>query len=317
MGDPKYQYIFLPKTQLRIPNVPNPRKQEDYDYRPNIGYKLAEFMEDILNGEEMYKISGGSSESKGAQATFIKKYFGDPDPKTEGELGKDTSFAMDKDDADSNKTNSEKIGETAIKLKFKKIVNKEIKSNQFFVVSCKTINDKGEESPNIKYKFFHISEVSNAKVYLAMCNSFFYFNGYLKDSPNGEDKENEPKDGRQKSIDKGDLERLVIESKFKNEKNEFLSYNMKYTSIKQELINSLLTSGSKMEITYIGADKRKTEVEKIKVIAGYWLADDKSVPYIAYLSKEYLNKKITGGSNSIKEVTAHIKNANNTIIKKI
>jgi hypothetical protein len=318
MADPKYQYIFLPKTQLRIPNVPNPRKQEDYDYRPNIGYKLAEFMEDILNGEELYKISGGSSDSKGAQAAFIKKYFGDPDAKTEGELGKDTSFAIDKDDADSNSTNSSKIGTNAIKLKFKKgVLNKTIKANQFFVVTCKTINEKGEESANTSYRFFQVVEVSgNSNIYLSMCNSFFYFDSYLKDAPNSEKKEGEPVDGRKKTIEKGDLEKLITQSKFQTEDKKFLSYVMKYTSSKSEFINSILISGTKLEITYITSDKN-TETEKIKVIAGYWLVDDKSEPYTAYLDKEYLSKKITGGSNSIKDVSTHLRNANNTSIKKI
>jgi len=318
LGDPKYQYIFSKTTKLRMPKVSNPSKQEDYEYRGNAGANLRKFMTDILDGEELYKISGGSTE-KGSQAKFLAKYFGEPDEKTKVYTKDENGlFTLDREDGEENSKNAKAIDANSITLKFKKgIVNKNLKANQFFVVICKTIKDNGEESANTTYRFFQVVDISgNGNIYLSMCNSFFYFNGYLKDSPNSEQKEGEPVDGRKKTIEKGDLEKLITQSKFQTEDKKFRSYVMKYTTIKQEFINSLLTSGNEFEINYIDKDK-KEENEKVKIISGYWLVDDKSLPYTAYLTKEYLAKKITGGSNSIKDVSTHLKNANIKGIKKI
>lgn len=303
LGDTKYQYIFSKDTKLRMPIVPNPKKPEDYEYRENAGANLRRFMTDILNGEQLYKISG-SGNDKGAQSTFLASYFGEPDPKTEGELGKDTSFTFDKEDGDENSKNATTIDKNA--LHFSKINNKEISTNQFFVLHCNTIDEKGVESKPT-YRFFHISEKTNNDSYLAMCNTFFFFGSYLEG----------------KKVEKGDIKTFVNQAKFTDEKKDFKSYFMKYTSAKNDIFNSLLTPGSKFEIKYVGSDAKSPNTEKIKVIDAYWLAEkDKdgkyTVPYTAKdLTQEFLNKKITSESNKVKNVVAHIKNANNTTIKKI
>ena len=315
LGDPKYQYIFDKKTKLRMPKVSNPSKMEDYEFRTNAGANLRRFMTDILDGEELYKISGGSSTDKGTQAKFLEKYFGEPDEKTKGELGTETSFAMDKEDGDSNSENATKIDENSLKLKFKKTPNKEFKTNQFFAINCKVIDENGNESKPT-YRFFQLSEVGkNGFSYLSMCNSFFFFEDYLKSSPNKDEK-----DARKKVIDKGDMQLLVNQSKFTTEDKKFKSYYMKYTNIKNEFVNSLFVPGSKFEITYINKDKN-SETEKIKVIDSYWLVEevDKKVEiYTANLDQEYLNKKIQGENNNVKNVPVFIKNnINQTSIKKI
>jgi hypothetical protein len=304
LGDTKYQYIFSKDTKLRMPIVPSPKKPEDYEYRENAGANLRRFMTDILNGEQLYKISG-SGNDKGAQSTFLASYFGEPDAKTEGELGKDTSFTLDKEDGVENSKNSAAIDKNA--LHFSKINNKEISTNQFFVVNCNTIDDKGVESKPT-YRFFHISEKTNNDSYLAMCNTFFFFGSYLEG----------------KKVEKGDgIKTFVNQAKFTDGKGDFKSYFMKYTSTKNDIFNSLLTPGSKFEIKYVGSDAKSADTEKIKVIDAYWLAEkDKdgkyTVPYTAKdLTQEFLNKKITSESNKVKNVVAHIKNANNTSIKKI
>ena len=148
-----------------------------------------------------------------------------------------------------------------------------------------------------------------------MCNSFFFFEDYLKSAPNKDEK-----DARKKVIDKGDMQLLVNQSKFTTEDKKFKSYYMKYTNIKNEFINSLFVSGSKFEITYITNDK-KSKTEKIKVIDSYWLVEvvgDKVEIYTANLTQEYLNKKIQGENNNVKNVSVFVKNnLNQTSIKKI
>ena len=315
LGDPKYQYIFDKTTKLRMPKVSNPSKIEDYEFRENAGANLRRFMTDILDGEELYKISGGSSTDKGTQAKFLEKYFGEPDEKTKGELGTETSFAIDGEDGASNSENATKIGENSLKLKFKKAPNKEFKTNQFFAINCKVIDENGNESKPT-YRFFQLSEVGkNGFSYLSMCNSFFFFEDYLKSAPNKDEK-----DARKKVIDKGDMQLLVNQSKFTTEDKKFKSYYMKYTNIKNEFINSLFVSGSKFEITYITNDK-KSKTEKIKVIDSYWLVEvvgDKVEIYTANLTQEYLNKKIQGENNNVKNVSVFVKNnLNQTSIKKI
>ena len=315
LGDLKYQYIFDKKTELRMPKVSNPSKIEDYEFRKNAGANLRRFMTDILDGEELYKISGGSSTDKGTQAKFLEKYFGEPDEKTKEELGGETSFTIDKEDGEENSKNATKIDANSLKLKFKKIPNKEFKTNQFFAINCKLIDENGEES-NPTYRFFKLSEVGkNGFSYLSMCNSFFFFEDYLKSAPNKDEK-----DARKKTIEKGDMQLLVNQAKFTTEDKSFKSYYMKYTNIKNELINSLFISGSKFEITYINKDKN-SETEKIKVIDSYWLVEEvggKVEIYTANLTQDYLNKKIQGENNNVKNVPVFIKNnLNQTSIKKI
>ena len=315
LGDPKYQYIFDKKTKLRMPKVSNPSKMEDYEFRENAGANLRRFMTDILDGEELYKISGGSSADKGTQAKFLEKYFGEPDEKTKDELGKETAFAIDKEDGDSNSENATKIDKNSLKLIFKKTSNKEFKTNQFFAIYCKVIDENGNESKPT-YRFFQLAEVGkNGITYLSMCNSFFFFEDYLKSAPNKDEK-----DARKKTIDKGDIQTLINQSKFTASDKSFKSYYMKYTNIKNELMNSLLIPGSKFEVTYINKDQNPQK-EKISIIDGYWLTeevDGKPQIYTANLTPEYLNGKIKGENNSVKNVVTFIKNnTNQTSIKKI
>ena len=315
MGDARYQYIFSKTTKLRMPLVSNPSKKEDYEYRDNAGANLRKFMTDILDGDALYKISGHGSE-KGAQAKFLAKYFGEPDEKTKVYMDKGEGFTLDREDGEENSKNASAIEASSIPLKFKKSANKTTKQNQFFTLSYKTIDDKGVEGDVLKYRYFYIAEKSKSgNSYLAMCNTFYYFQKYVIDAPNGEAKPDQPIDGRKKIINKGDLSKLNISSNFTKDK-KFFSYLMHYTSIKNELLDSISTPGINIEITSIGSDN-KAQSEKIKIIDSYWLVDDKSIPYTPNITQEYLDKKITGGSNSIKKIATHIKNANNTSIKKI
>jgi hypothetical protein len=73
MGDREYEYIFSKNTKMRFPLVPNPKNEEDWEIRKGAGLALNKFMNELIDGDSLYKTS---STDRGAQAKFIEKYFG-------------------------------------------------------------------------------------------------------------------------------------------------------------------------------------------------------------------------------------------------
>jgi len=301
LGDPKYQYIFNSNTKLRIADVPNPKNKEDYRYVEKGGSILRTFMTDILDGEELYKISGSSS-NKGVQEKFLTKYFGDVSLEGQPDL------TMTPLEGKENSDNATLIDNNAIKLEFKKVSNNSITEKQYFVIDYKTINDKGELS-DIKKRYFYINDYlkSNGEYNLSYCGSFYFFYKYITNSPN-----KEASDGRKKTVTKGSLDSLENSNTYRvKDDNTLKPYNMKYTRIKN--IKGLITPNQKMNFKSIKNDRRDIEDENIQVINSYWLCM-KDIPWTMIYDVDKFNKMFTfGDSNKISDVKTHLGSSSSDI----
>jgi hypothetical protein len=286
MGDRKYQFIFNPNTKIKMPLVPNPdpKNKKDWEYREKGGVNLRAFMTDIMDGEELYKLGGGKD--KGAQSAFLEKYFGS----VKSEVG---PLSIGKD-GEENAELQKQIDEKSKKISFTRgFQNKEIKAGQFFVLEGKTENDK------ISNRYFFVTKVTPNKVYLSYSNSFYFFEGYITDSPNKEEK-----DQSKKKVEKGELTEFAKNSKVKVDGEE-KSVIMKYTSVKS--IDGLLKPG-KIKIKGVNKDGDVKE-EEFTVEKFYWLTEEqKGVGKGAWVGNYtdkglvWLNKKISsyGPNNSLK-----------------
>ena len=263
LGDKKYEPIFKAKMILGKTTESNRTektgdkdtitndKTTKYEEKEGAGAKLRKFMNDILDGEALYKISGRSE--AGAQSKFLNDYFG---------VDVDTSknpFTITKEEAESNTKNATIILDKSLRIKFKKnIKNEETKNNQIFALNVESLNDDKEN----EYYFFRILDTKNGLA-LSFSKTFGDLNDDIKNS-NNKDKE----DGRKKIIEKGDLSNLKLDKEYTDKKeNKTLKYITKFTSTSN--LNELLTSGNNVEISYINNNVIKTI--KFKVLDHYWL----------------------------------------------
>jgi hypothetical protein len=311
MGDAEFSYIFTPKTKLRMPLVPNPSKAEDWEMREGAGAKLRDFMNDMLDGEELYKVSSSSTE-KGAQAKFLEKYFGKV---SEKEIS--SSFAITDEEGNDNSEAATAISSSSLNIKFmdsSKITPvPNLTKGNFIAVKCRTIDNNGKVSEKTKDRYFFVAGNKNNRFCLAMCNSFYYFKDIIKDAPN-EDK----MDGRKKVIEKGDLPGTLVDStSFRDENTrQTLRYQMKYTSTNSPQI---FTKGSTIEIIYIkGDNQRAVESEKIRIESVHWLIYGEKKPYSPDIDIDHMKKKIGayGEWFNKPDIVSYVTTANNTNIKK-
>ena len=285
MGDRKYQFIFNPNTKIKMPLVPNPdpKNKKNWEYREKGGVNLRAFMTDIMDGEELYKMN---SNEKGAQSKFLEKYFGSINseiPPTS--IGKD---------GEENLKLQKEINDKAKKISFSRgFQNKEIKAGQFFVLEGKNESDK------ITTRYFFVTKVTPNRVYLAYCNSFYYFESYISDCPN-----QDPKDQSKKKVEKGELAEFLKNSKVKIDGNE-MQVIMKYTYSKG--LENILKPG---KINIKGLDgEGKIKDEEFTVDKFYWLTEEQSGigkgtwtgNYTEDNGRKFINKKINsfGPNNKV------------------
>jgi len=230
---PENQAIFREETIL---------KTKEGNIIKDAGKNLLKFINDMLDGEELYKPSKGyGDKAMGKQAEFIEKYFGATKDDLNGGL------VIVESDAKENTSNSTTIPDP-LNLQFKKDLVKMEKldeiSGSFFACGCK--DDKGKD----KQIYFYIQSVDSGFAYFTYCESFYFFKRYIKESGQGLKGDNF----------QGSLEKR-IEMDPKNEEGE---YQIKAAKIKLEnLINKdgqFLLTGKNFTIKYLTkySSKRNT-----------------------------------------------------------
>jgi hypothetical protein len=164
---PENEAIFREETVL---------KTKDGNIIKDAGKNLLKFINDMLDGEELYKPSGRNSDkAMGRQAEFIEKYFGAGSDDLKGGLG----LVIAKSDADQNTGNAKDMPTNA-NLKFKKDLIKMEKldemSGSFF--ACGTKDSEGKT----KQIYFYVQSADVTYAYVTYCESFYFFKKYIKQS---------------------------------------------------------------------------------------------------------------------------------------
>jgi hypothetical protein len=159
MKDTKYQKIFRQETTL---------KTESGKIIKDAGKNLLRFMNDMLDGETLYK-SGGAN-GMGKQAEFIQKYF-DPEAKIEP-----TKLTIGGADESKEITqNSNAIKEHNVSFTDKPIAFKEYSelAGTFFATNGTFNKTEGQT-------YFWIQSVDSEFAYVVYCRSLYYFREYIK-----------------------------------------------------------------------------------------------------------------------------------------
>ena len=165
----KYQPIFREETVL---------KTKAGNIIKDAGVNLLKFMNDMLDGEELYKSGssrGYSEKGMGKQAEFIEKYFG----ATSKELDKLPRTFTEKDASDQKEITD--AMPSPVNLKFKKDLIKMEKLNDemsgsFF--ACVTKDSEGK----FKQIYFYVQLADTTYAYVTYCESFYFFKRYIRES---------------------------------------------------------------------------------------------------------------------------------------
>lgn len=166
----KYQVFFTKNAKLRLPTVPdpNPAKADDWEIKDNAGINFNRFINDILDGEKLYK----SGSDRGKVAVFVDSYFGEGAVTKNGEGSLATLDEKDLTDAkaleDSKQKLSLELGKINPALK-----GVDLKENTIFTITYKNEDDV------VKQRTFLIHEVSGGNVYMSYTLINYYKNKYL------------------------------------------------------------------------------------------------------------------------------------------
>jgi hypothetical protein len=240
--DRKYQAIFTDNANLRLPKVtdPDPANPEDWTIKPKAGASFRKFINDVLDGDTLYK----NSSKTGAVATFIEKYFGD------GTVTESSAKDLDTATIAENVENATAIAANAIKLELKKQTDIAAESNTFFTIEGKgaSATDKDTFNRDIQRSFF-IEKVAAGYVWIISTTYLKKFNTYLDLL--------EPKH----EIGQGDFPKPL---------NNDRSGELYYTKISIENFKKL-ESGQKLAIVTIDSKGIQSEVDNIQITNIYTL----------------------------------------------
>jgi hypothetical protein len=277
--DRKYQAIFTDNANLRLPKVtnPNPANPEDWTIKPKAGVSFRKFINDVLDGDTLYK----NSSKTGAVATFIEKYFGD------GTVSEGSAKDLDSTTIAENVENATAIAANAIKLQLEKQTVIVATPNTFFTIDGKgpASGDPKTFNKNLQRSFF-IDKVQAGYVYLICVIHLKKFNPYLDLlSPKRE-------------ISGGDFDRLS------NSKEGTFDY----TRISTDNFKNL-KSGQKISLVTVDSKQVKrtdelqiTDIYSLNKVDGgevYKLSDDERTKFNEILS----NASIKNDVKSILDVT--------------
>lgn len=161
LGEKEYQKIFNVGTRLKNGN----------DYIEKAGSNLRKFMNEMLDGDELYKGGDGKGDA-GAQAKFLDKYFGYKD--AESDTGK-LSLDGDRGEIEENNNNSESIKPIKLKAVPEGIKFEDTKEldNTFFV-----INATKDNSPEILYCYIH--SVIGDIAFISYSKTSYHIKNYIK-----------------------------------------------------------------------------------------------------------------------------------------
>ena len=166
MKDTRYQRIFREETTL---------KTADGNLIKEAGKNLLKFMNDMLDGDDLYKGSErGATGAKGSQAAFIEKYFG-PTEEQKKALEEGGGFIDGKKEAEEvngvadSMPKEKNLDFTDKILKFEKNTNL---VGTFFAAKV-LLNGETRQL------YFFIQEIEGDWVYISYCRTFGFFKKYI------------------------------------------------------------------------------------------------------------------------------------------
>lgn len=169
--DRKYQAVFTENAKLRLPKVtdPDPTNSEDWVIKPNAGAAFRKFINEVLDGDTLYK-----SGSTGAVSTFIEKYFGD------GSVSEKDGKSLQGTDLTDAAEIATEIDKNSIKLQLEKEVTIGDLPNTFFTIDGKgpSATDAETFNKDLQRSFF-IDKVQAGYVWLICTIHLKKFNTYL------------------------------------------------------------------------------------------------------------------------------------------
>ena len=240
--DRKYQAIFTDNANLRLPKVtdPNPADPEDWTIKPKAGASFRKFINDVLDGDTLYK----NSSKTGAVATFIEKYFGD------GTVTETSAKDLDTTTLAENVENATAIAANSIKLELKKQTVIGAEPNTFFTIEGKGASKTDPDTFNrdIQRSFF-IDKVAAGYVWIISTTYLKKFNTYL---------------------DLLEPKREISQGEFPKELSNDRSGELFYTKISVENFKKLKPS-QKLSIVTINSKGIQSEVDNIQITNVYTL----------------------------------------------
>ena len=270
MGNRKFEFIFIPKTKLRIPKVPNPVKQEDYEFREGAGARLRTFMNDMLDGDELYK----DGTTQGAQKRFIEKYFGEL---KDGDV-KDPTIPGSNDAVVNAGTSTAVAASTQIaKFTRNQIVNAPWKKGMIFAALTTETDKDGKAVDTTRY---FMIEGPNS---VSFSKTMFFFDKLITKSENAD-----AMDGRKWKVEKGDIAKMEERAQGTDK------FEMRYTKDKKAL-DQIFKKDNKLTITYnTGANKDVDNTKSFKIKEIFWLGligeDKKFKPFELNIKPESYKK---------------------------
>lgn len=167
--DTKYQKIFREETVL---------KTSEGNIIKNAGKNLLKFMNDMLDGDTLYKSKSGDS-TQGKQAEFIEKYFSptEADKKKIDSGGLTIGGQKEEEEINGVADNMPKEKNLDFTDKLLKFENNEEIESTFF--AAKTMLNG--ESRQI---YFYIQAIDGEYAYISYCGSMGFFRKYILESGN-------------------------------------------------------------------------------------------------------------------------------------
>ena len=265
----KYQVLFTANANLRLPKVtsPDPTKVDDWEVRPKAGLQFNRFINDILDGEKLYKVGS----ERGKVAVFVDSYFGEGSG-TKNEAAMATLDEKDLTDASKLENSKKKV-----ELEFSKVPvkNEQLQVNTFFTITY--TNDKEQK----RQRTFLITELKNGYVYMSYA-LVKHYSKYLNRM-----------NATQKTITKGTLPTLSTSDEVA----------IGYTKVKQNQFNNIFRVGNTITINSVSNDG-STSAPVFKAISDvYWMVktEDKKIyiidnsgkPTLSEVIKSYQDKNST------------------------
>jgi hypothetical protein len=246
MGNREYQVIFDKDTVLRVGN----------ELRDGKGVALRTFIFDMLEGEKLYgkEDGGGGSTSKGTQAAFLEKYFGDA-----GEVQQKLEVVAVEDNTKENVEMQEEINNGRTELKLSRMTNVDARPGTIFTISLTPSSNESlikEASSDATQLTFLITENNNGNLGLIYFESFGAFDGLFKNIGNY-------------STLKGDFNDL----KSKPVAGNGNRWKKNYTKIKSADFRQRLSKGSKVKINHVADQNYTTLIDGSNFVIDdiFWL----------------------------------------------
>jgi hypothetical protein len=243
MGNREYQVIFDKDTILRIGN----------EERAGKGVALRTFIFDMLEGEKLYGKEGGGT-SKGTQATFLEKYFGDT-----GEVDKKLEVVAIEDNTKENAEMQDDINKGKTEIKLSRMANVDARPGTIFTLSLTPSTSESlvkEASSDATQLTFLITEDNNGNLGLIYFESFGALDGLFKSIGNY-------------TTLKGDFNDLKIKPIAGNGNR----WRKNYTKIKSADFRQKLSKGSKVKINHVADQNYTTLIDGSKFVINdiFWL----------------------------------------------